>query len=71
MAKFAQYYLEYLKDNMFADEEWAERQKHFGAYFESNESIDFSLGEDEGRRTYRCVSPVHEQGHYSHAHSQR
>lgn len=53
MAKFAQYYLEYLKDNLFADKEWAERQKHFGAYFESNESIDFSLGEDESRKTYK------------------
>ena len=53
MAKFAQYYLKYLKDNLFADKEWAERQKHFGAYFESNESIDFSLGEDEGRKTYK------------------
>lgn len=53
MAKFAQYYLEYFKDNLFADKEWAERQKHFGAYFESNESIDFSLGEDEGRKTYK------------------
>ena len=53
MAKFAQYYLEYLKDNMFADEKWNERQKHFGAYFESNESIDFSLGEDESRKTYK------------------
>lgn len=53
MAKFAQYYLEYFKDNMHSDEDWAERQKHFGAYFESNESIDFSLGEDEGRKTYK------------------
>lgn len=53
MAKFAQYYLEYLKDNMFADEKWNERQIHFGAYFESNDSIDFSLGEDEGRKIYK------------------
>lgn len=53
MAKFAQYYLEYLKDNIFSEKEWAERQKHFGSYFESNESIDFSLGEDEGRKTYK------------------
>lgn len=53
MAKFAQYYLEYLKDSLFSEKEWAERQKHFGAYFETNESIDFSLGEDEGRKTYK------------------
>lgn len=53
MAKFAQYYLEYLKDSLFSEKEWAERQNHFGAYFETNESIDFSLGEDEGRKTYK------------------
>ena len=45
--------MEYLKDNLFADKEWAERQIHFGAYFETNESIDFSLGEDEDRKTYK------------------
>ena len=53
MAKFAQYYLEYLKDSLFSEKEWAERQIHFGAYFETNESIDFTLGEDEGRKTYK------------------
>ncbi len=53
MAKFAQYYLEYLKDNLFSDEGWAERQKHFGAYFETNQSIDFSLGDDESKKTYK------------------
>ena len=53
MAKFAQYYLEYIKDGLFSEEEWAERQIHFGAYFESNDSIDFSLGEDEGRKIYK------------------
>lgn len=53
MAKFAQYYLEYLKNSLFSEKDWAERQKHFGAYFESNESIDFSSGEDDGRKTYK------------------
>lgn len=53
MAKFAQYYLKYLKDNLFAEKEWADRQKHFGGYFESNESVDFSLGEEDNRRTYK------------------
>jgi hypothetical protein len=53
MAKFAQYYLEYLKDNLFSEKEWDERQKHFGAYFESNDSIDFSIGEGEERKTYK------------------
>lgn len=53
MAKFAQYYLEYLKDNLFSKEKWDERQQLFGAYFESNDSIDFSLGEDETRKTFK------------------
>lgn len=53
MAKFAQYYLEYLDDNLFAEKEWAERQKLFGAYFESNESINFSMGGDEGQKIYK------------------
>lgn len=53
MAKFAQYYLEYLKDGLFSEKEWNERQKHFGAYFESDESIDFTSGEGEGRKTYK------------------
>lgn len=53
MAKFAQYYLEYLKDNLFSKEKWDERQQLFGAYFESNDSIDFSLGEDEARKTFK------------------
>lgn len=53
MAKFAQYYLEYLNDNLFANKEWADRQKHFGAYFESNESINFSSGGDEGQKIYK------------------
>lgn len=53
MAKFAQYYLEYLKDNLFSKEKWDERQQLFGAYFKSNDSIDFSLGEDETRKTFK------------------
>lgn len=53
MAKFAQYYLEYLKDDLFSKFEWDERQKHFGAYFDSNDSIDFTSGEGEGCKTYK------------------
>lgn len=53
MAKFAQYYLEYLKDDLFSEVKWAERQKHFSTFFESNESIDFSVGVDEGQKTYK------------------
>lgn len=53
MAKFAQYYLEYLKDDLFSEFEWGERQKHFGAYFETDTSIDFFSGEGEGRKTYK------------------
>lgn len=53
MAKFAQYYLEYFKDGLFSDKEWSERQKHFGSYFESDESIDFTMGEGDGSKTYK------------------
>lgn len=53
MAKFAQYYLEYLRDDLFSEIEWAKRQELFGKYFESDESIVFSLGEDEERKTYK------------------
>lgn len=53
MAKFAQYYLEYINDNLFSGIEWIERQNLFGAYFESDASIDFSLGEGDGRKTYK------------------
>lgn len=53
MAKFAQYYLRYRKDNVFSEEEWGEREKHFGAYFDSDESIVFSMGKEEGGKTYK------------------
>lgn len=53
MAKFAQYYLEYVKDDLFSELEWADRQKHFGAYFETDKSIEFSLGEGDGRKIYK------------------
>ncbi len=53
MAKFAQYYLEYLNNNLFAEKEWADRQQHFGAYLEKDESIVFYIGEGEERKTYK------------------
>ncbi len=53
MAKFAQYYLEYLNNNLFAVKEWADRQLHFGAYFEKDESIEFYTGEGEERIIYK------------------
>lgn len=53
MSKFAQYYLEYLKDDLFAENEWGDRQKHFGSYFESNENIIFSLAKDEELRIFK------------------
>lgn len=53
MAKFAQYYIEYLNDDLFSQTEWNDRQKHFGDYFNSNESIVFSLGEGDNRKTYK------------------
>lgn len=42
MAKFAQYYLTYLKDNLFAHLEWIERQKKFGEFFVDDSCIKFS-----------------------------
>lgn len=53
MAKFAQYYLEYIKDDLFSNLDWDRRQDFFGAYFESDSSIDFYRGEDDSRKTYK------------------
>lgn len=43
MAKFAQYYLEYIFEDLFAPLYKAERQAHLGALFENNESIQFVM----------------------------
>lgn len=53
MAKFAQYYLEYCKDELFSGEEWERRQSCLGAYFESDKGIDFTFGEGEQQKTYK------------------
>lgn len=53
MAKFAQYYLEYICDGLFSQIEWADRQKLFGAYFETDQNIEFSFGKGEERKTYK------------------
>ena len=42
MAKFAQYYITYLKDNLFAHLAWAERQERFGEFFIDDSCITFS-----------------------------
>ena len=44
MARFAHYYIKYKNDNLFSREHWAERQRHFGAFFETEESISFQIG---------------------------
>lgn len=41
MAKFAQYYLSFLGDNLFAQERWAERQQLLGALLASEENMAF------------------------------
>lgn len=41
MAKFAQYYLSFLGDNLFAGERWAERQQLLGALLASEEKMAF------------------------------
>jgi len=48
MAQFAHYYIKYKHD--FAPYDWEKRQQHLGALFEKDESIEFSLGEGEGRK---------------------
>lgn len=53
MAKFAQYYLQFKLDNVFAELEKTNRQKHFGSYFEHNDSINFSVGEGDDVKTYK------------------
>lgn len=53
MAKFSQYYLEYIKGDLFSQLKWEERQKHFGAFFETDSSMKFSLGDDENSQTYK------------------
>ena len=44
MAKFAQYYLKYNLEHMFSAEYKDRRQQIFGAFLETNGSIDFVLG---------------------------
>ena len=53
MAKFAQYYLKYNLEHMISFEYKDERQKHFGAFFETDESIEFVMGEGEEKKTYK------------------
>ena len=43
MAKFAQYHLEFILDNLFAQPYKTERQKYFGALLENKESIKFTM----------------------------
>lgn len=42
MAKFAQYYITYLKDNLFAHVDWARRQQLFGEFFTDDQCIQFA-----------------------------
>ena len=53
MAKFAQYYLKYNLEHMFSAEYKDQRQQIFGAFFETNGSIDFVLGEGEDQKVYK------------------
>ena len=53
MAKFAQYYLKYLKDDMFAETVWAQRQKHLGSLLQTDKSIEFTLGNEQTCKTYK------------------
>ena len=53
MAKFAQYYLKYKLDDLFAQETKVDMQKFFGALFEKDESIEFAVGEGEDRKVFK------------------
>lgn len=53
MAKFAQYYLKYNLENMFASEHKDERQRLFGSLFETDESMEFFTGEGKDRKVYK------------------
>lgn len=53
MANFAQYYLEFKLDNMFAQPFKTERQKLFGALLKDKESISFTVGSGEEQKTYK------------------
>ena len=53
MSKFAQYYLKYRLDDLFAQQTKANRQKFFGALFEKDESIEFAVGEGEDRKVFK------------------
>lgn len=53
MAKFAQYHLEFILDNFFAQPYKAERQTYFGALLENKESIKFTMGNGNEQITYK------------------
>ena len=73
MAKFAQYYLRYNLENLFADEFKDQRQQIFGAFFETDESIVFTSGEGDDRKVYKhqSLSPGAKHAHYRDAHCER
>ncbi len=51
MAKFAQYYIKFMHDA--GCYEWEQRQNHLVELFDSEKSIEFSLGEGEMRKIYK------------------
>ena len=51
MAYFAQYYIRY-KHN-FAPHDWELRQQHLSSLFESDNSVEFSLGEGNDQKVYK------------------
>ncbi len=51
MAYFAQYYIRY-KHN-FAPHDWELRQQHLSSLFESDNSVEFSLGEGNDKKVYK------------------
>lgn len=53
MAKFAQYYLKYNLEHVFASEHKDERQRLLGSLFETDESMEFFTGEGKDKKVYK------------------
>lgn len=51
MARFAHYYIRYKHE--FAPHDWPNRQRHLGALFQTDGSIEFAMGEGEQRKVYK------------------
>lgn len=51
MSRFAQYYIKFRHD--IGPYEWEQRQQHLAGLLQTNDSIEFSLGEGSNRKVYK------------------